>query len=634
MKYQILFLFVLLLTTRARSQDFLNGDFEINTAGFDQINLANTTFNGFMSNTTAFGTFENMDIVTSNTYCGLAQNGAWFVCLTGGETDAITMELSSPLVAGQEYTLTFWDRGCIQFSSGPLSVKIGVSSSPTSVGTIVYTGPTPTESVWTQRTVTFIAPSSDIYISASLISSGGGGDTGFWTQIDNFAFSTPTCPEVVDLGPDPILCTGETADFSVNIPGATYEWQDGSTSADYSTGVSEEVIVIATVGECVYTDTANVVVANPPVVDLGDDVELCAGDPFTWDVTTPNATYLWQDGSTNPTFTATTPGIYGVTVTIGNCSAFDQVEFIQAAIVPVDLGNDQTLCEGESVTLDVTAPGQTYLWQDGTTTGHYEVTTSGTYSVIVTQGECTGTDAVDITFDEAISIELGDDTTICYNTPLFIGSTIPNAQYIWNTGSQQAILTVTQPGVYQVDIARGACEASDAIEIDVIQEVNPELTTSASCIAEGGEVTIKEINGLEDLTWSTGVVADSISVLTEGTYTATFQNICETVDVSVFVADCPFLYVYVPNCYTPNADNINDVIRPSVALNFELDSYHFTVFNRWGEVVFEATELYETWDGGHLGSRTYVPDGVYDWIMTLEFSGDVVHKSGSITIIR
>ncbi len=587
-----------------------------------------------MSNTTAFGTVENMDIVSSNTYCGLAQNGNWFVCLTGGETDAITMELSTPLVAGQEYTISFWDRGCIAFSSGPLSVKIGVSSSPTSVGTIVYTAPTPTESVWTQRTATFIAPSSDIYISASLISSGGGGDTGFWSHIDNFSFDTPTCPEVVNLGPDQTLCTGEVADFNVNIPGATYAWHDGSAGVTYTASISEEVFVIATVGDCVYSDTVNVAIVDPPIVDLGNDVELCAGEPYTWDVTTPNATYLWQDGSANATYTTSIEGTYSVIVSIGNCSASDQVDLIHTAIVSVNLGADQTICEGESVLIDITQPGQSYVWQDGSTSGQYEITQSGTYSVVVTEGDCSGTDTIQVTVDEAISIELGNDTTICYNDVLFIGTNIINAQYLWNNGFNQAILTVNQPGVYTVDVTKGACETSDSIEIDMIPQVVPVLTTSKSCIEEGGVVSIKEVNGLEDLAWSTGEIADSISVQYEGIYTATFENICESVDVSVYVTECPYLYVYVPNCYTPNADNINDVFKPSVFLNFELDAYQFTIFNRWGEVVFETNNLYDVWDGGMLGSRYYVPDGAYDWIMTLEFSGDVVHKSGSIAIVR
>ena len=57
---KLFFFFIILFFSFIRngsSQAFLNGDFEINTAGVDQINLGNAAFNGFMSNTIAFGSF-------------------------------------------------------------------------------------------------------------------------------------------------------------------------------------------------------------------------------------------------------------------------------------------------------------------------------------------------------------------------------------------------------------------------------------------------------------------------------------------------------------------------------------------------------------------------------------------------
>ena len=69
---KLFFCFTLLFFSFIRSgssQAFLNGDFEINTAGIDQINLSNPIFNGFMSNTIAYGATGNVDIITSPTYC-------------------------------------------------------------------------------------------------------------------------------------------------------------------------------------------------------------------------------------------------------------------------------------------------------------------------------------------------------------------------------------------------------------------------------------------------------------------------------------------------------------------------------------------------------------------------------------
>jgi hypothetical protein len=132
--YKKFFLMVVLLFCgiTANSQTFLNGNFEKNKAnlGVDEINLPNADFNSKMLNTNAFGTYGDMDIVNTSTYSGLAQDGSWYVALTGGGSDAIAMELSSPLIAGKTYTISFYDRGSTGFTPQP--IQIGVSNSNSS----------------------------------------------------------------------------------------------------------------------------------------------------------------------------------------------------------------------------------------------------------------------------------------------------------------------------------------------------------------------------------------------------------------------------------------------------------------------------------------------------------------------
>src|SRR3954471_1423316 len=111
--YSSVFLVVsLLVCSPAFGQTVLNGDFENTTASSDQINLSNTAYNSEMANSFSFGSYGDMDIIKSATYCGNAQSGNWFVAFTGGGTDAISLTLSAPLVAGGSYTVSFYDRGC------------------------------------------------------------------------------------------------------------------------------------------------------------------------------------------------------------------------------------------------------------------------------------------------------------------------------------------------------------------------------------------------------------------------------------------------------------------------------------------------------------------------------------------
>lgn len=195
-----LFLCVISLTTNGQS--FLNGDFEVNSAGVDQINLTNGQYNSFMSNSIAFGNYNgggpnggNMDIVTSSTYCGLAaQQGDWYVCLTGGGTDAISLKLSTPLIAGNSYSISFYDR----FGKPPATVaypfQIGLSPVDTTFGTLLYTAPNADSCLWTLRSFSFIAPNNGQYVTAKL-AAGGTSDT--WCHLDNFTImETTSIPDV------------------------------------------------------------------------------------------------------------------------------------------------------------------------------------------------------------------------------------------------------------------------------------------------------------------------------------------------------------------------------------------------------------------------------------------------------
>ncbi len=171
----------------SQSQSFLNGDFEKTTApfGVDQINLSNAVFNTMMENTFAFGTYGDVDIINTPTYSGAAQHGSWFVALTGGGTDKITMELSSALIAGKSYSITFWDKAGAGFQPQP--IQIGVSDLKDSLGTMVYKGDMPLLGQWTKRSFSFTAPLSGKYISVEL---GGINNLYDWAQVDNFTIAS------------------------------------------------------------------------------------------------------------------------------------------------------------------------------------------------------------------------------------------------------------------------------------------------------------------------------------------------------------------------------------------------------------------------------------------------------------
>lgn len=197
----IIALFALALLNKSHAQNFLNGNFEVNTAGADQINITNAAFNGFMANTVAFGPSGNMDIINSGTYCGFRQSGCWYIAFTGLANDAVSMRLSAPLAVGTTYNIAFWDKACVAFSCGPLPMEIGLSTVNNAFGTLIYTAPLSTNNVWVQRTFSFVAPNNGQFITVRM--NGGSGCN--WVQVDNFSFAPFTAsvacsPLPIELG--------------------------------------------------------------------------------------------------------------------------------------------------------------------------------------------------------------------------------------------------------------------------------------------------------------------------------------------------------------------------------------------------------------------------------------------------
>ncbi len=131
---------------------------------------------------------------------------------------------------------------------------------------------------------------------------------------------------VVNLGNDTVLCTGQTTALSAVNPGATYQWQDNSTSGNFTVSAAGNYSVTVTAANgCATNDIIAVAyVATPPVINLGFDTTVC-GDELTLIVHAGNAQYQWQDLTTDSFYRITSAGVYSVTVTNACGSATDEV---------------------------------------------------------------------------------------------------------------------------------------------------------------------------------------------------------------------------------------------------------------------------------------------------------------------
>lgn len=337
----------------------------------------------------------------------------------------------------------------------------------------------------------------------------------------------------ISFGPDTALCAGDALLLDATLGGtATYLWQDASTNPTFNVTGPGTYNVTVDSGVCQIFEEIIVSYDNPPVVDLGNDTTICAGQVVNLDATVGGtATYTWQDASTLPTYTVTTAGLYTVTVDSGACTVTDNINVSVDQPPTVSFGPDVALCQGETLVLDATTAGATYLWQDNSTNPTFTVTTAGTYSVDVTRGACTITEDITITFDAPPVVDIGADTTLCDGQVLTLDATTAGATYRWWNNSPNATVDVSRTGTYSVDVTVGACTVTDVINVTFEDPPRPELGRDQDLCAGGIIVLDATVPGNVSYLWQDGSTDPTFMVDTAGTfYVTASEGVCVGTD--------------------------------------------------------------------------------------------------------
>lgn len=426
-----------------------------------------------------------------------------------------------PVCPGQTYNIQF--RAVTLASQGNPTLAVFVNNVWTGVDHIT----SPIQGQWTVFNTTYTVPpgvtSADFCVQVSS-GHGVGNDIGFDdVQISSTVILRDTAVVTVtplpsfDLGPDATLCDGQNLLLDVSVPGGTYLWQDGSTANSYTVSAPGNYNVTVTANNCSASDAVNITYNPLPPLDLGPDLSLCAGEITVLDATLPGATYLWQDGSNGPTFTVSGPGTYSVGVLLNGCSSTDAVNVSYNPLPVVNLGPDLSFCAGQQATLDATTPGATYLWSDGSTNPTLTVIASGNYSVDVTVGGCTSSDAANVNVIPLPVVDIGPDQTICPGASVLLDATAAGASYLWSDGSAGPTLVASAAGNYSVQVTVNGCSATDAMTLShyalPVFDLGPDQT-----ICAGSSATFSANVAGAGYLWSTGAATNSIQPSSAGIY--------------------------------------------------------------------------------------------------------------------
>ncbi len=211
----------------------------------------------------------------------------------------------------------------------------------------------------------------------------------------------------------------------------------------------------------------------------------------------------------------------------------------------VDLGPDKTICVGSSVVLDAGNAGASYLWSTGETTQSISVSTSGTYSVKVTNaGTCFVEDTINVNAIALPIVNLGPDQTVCAGTVVTLDAGNPGSTYLWSTGSTAQTIQPTVTGIYTVTVtANGGCSTKDTISVtfNALPVVNLGADLNI-CLSD--TVTLDAGNPGSTYLWSTGATTRTIRVNAAATYSVSVTNANGCVNTDEVV---------VTNKATPNA---------------------------------------------------------------------------------
>ncbi|MBN9293624.1 MAG: gliding motility-associated C-terminal domain-containing protein, partial [Flavobacteriia bacterium] len=459
------------------------------------------------------------------------------------------------------------------------------------------------------------------------------------------------------------VCQGDqvilTATGGVNYtwtPATGLNTATGATVTATPSATTTYIVTGASSAGCTGTSQAVVTVNSYPNLTVSPDVTVCLGTPVTL-TASGAATYTWSpttgltsgSGATvtaNPSATTT----YTVSATSNGCTSTESVTVTVNPLPVVNAGPDQTVCQGSKVTLNATG-AVSYSWSDGVTNlVPFTADTTRTYTVTgISADGCTNTDYVTVVVTGAPEVAFtAGRITGC--VPLHIqfenlsqGAT----SYLWSFGDgatstlEDAFHDYEQNGCFDVTLtAYNGYGCSTAVKMDSMICTLPSPT--AAFVASTYEITnvINEVQfnnmseGATSYKWYFGDET-GYSTKEHPKYTydpnifrnynvmlvATNQDGC-TDTARVVIRMTEDVVFYVPNSFTPDGDNYNNIFKPVFVEGFDAFEYEMLIFDRWGEVIFETHDINYGWDGTYLfNGGKLCQDGTYVWKITVKKTG-------------
>ncbi len=472
-------------------------------------------------------------------------------------------------------------------------------------------------------------------------------------------------------GPDTAICAGQTYEIleATTTNANSFTWTTsgtGSFTDPYSLNPtyhpSPADAAGGTVTLCIHavntelycgdsTDCMVLTIKPLPIANAGHDTTICFGDLIQLNATGGD-TYLWSpaaglsvDNIPNPIASPTVTTTYTVSVTLNGCSKTDNMVLTVRPLPIADAGINADICQGDSTRLAATG-GYTYLWSTGATTPATwvspQLTTLYTVTVFDDLG-CHASDSVRVVVHPLPTVYINPPSaSICRDSTVNLtasGAVLyhwsPSSGLSSNNGPMVTAFPKQTTTYIITGVTQWGCESQKSVTIRVYPTPEVSLKDSAYICLGNPYYLNAGYNDSASYQWQDGSTSQFYLVSEPGMYWVTVKNAGCAVSDTVQIDICTS--IWVPNSFTPDGNNLNDIFLVKSSTPEDMKEFHLYIYNRWGEVIFHSQDIYEGWDGTF--NRSDCPEGVYIYMVTWEGQGSLAKdregmKKGTIMLLR
>ena len=455
-------------------------------------------------------------------------------------------------------------------------------------------------------------------------------------------------PEIT-IDPVSMICPGSSINLNANANYSNIDWTPNfglntttASNVQAAPPSTTNYTAVLTDDNCGYTDEASVWVEVESGISIsaGADQSFCEGGSVIIQAETdgtyanlnwssPNGANFSLAGSTaiitnqSGVFTANIESPLG-------CQYSDEVEITEIMYPVVNMEDSISFCPGSSVTIAAPGAYDNIFWSNGDNSAETSISTEGLYTVNVFNESCGTSDTFFVYQVMMPYFELGADREICEGESLTIDVGIEGQ---WGNGTVSSQIIISQEGTYTFTVEEAGCFVSDQVYVEVNELPHYEFVTPQyACIGENHILQPTGVNA-SYFVWEDGQIGETLSVDAPGNYYVIAYNECGSTiaNVEVIFQDCEGL-VFIPNCFTPDGDGINDVW---MVVGTDIISMKLKIFNRWGDIVYSSNQLNPVWTGGYKDGEYYLPDGIYFFDLEMILArGETVTREGSIRMLR